>query len=180
MIREIVAFHWSDNCRKIFDSWLHCKIFQCTWCGVAQFCSEAHLAVHRPSSKCLPFKVSKIEKKGRGLVAARPIRARETVLTESPALSGPSLMTTPVCPTCLAPTRVPILPCSRCSLPVCSPVCEQSPVHQHECRLLSENKVNTCFRLHWFYFRFLIRWRWTSPTVIAWPVSTPSSCPTDC
>jgi len=120
---------------------LEAATLQCTWCGEAEVCSEAHLSIHRPNTKCLPFKVSNIGSKGRGLVATRSIRARETILTESPALCGPSLMTSPVCPTCLAPVRPPMLPCSTCSLPVCSPVCQQSPVHKLECRLLSENKV---------------------------------------
>lgn len=74
-------------------------------------------------------------------MATRAIRARETILTESPGVRGPGLVSSPVCPGCLAPVRAPLLPCSRCSLPVCSPACEQSPAHKPECDLLAENRV---------------------------------------
>ena len=102
---------------------------QCTWCGEAHLCGEEHLRLHRPNTKCFPFRVGKIEGAGRGLVASRNIRARETVLTEVAGVKGPGLVTSPVCPSCLAPVKPPLLPCSRCSLPVCSPACQESPAH---------------------------------------------------
>ena len=51
------------------------------------------------------------------------------------------LTSAPVCPGCLAPLRPPLVRCSLCSLPVCSPVCAASPSHKPECKLLSENRV---------------------------------------
>ena len=130
---------------------------------MAAVCGPAHLALHRPHTKCLPFRVAELPGRGRGLVATRTIRARsgfyfifvlmiaeffnnapdprETVLTEAAALVGPSLLTAPVCPGCLAPARAPLLPCSECALPVCSPACAQSREHRLECKLLKENKV---------------------------------------
>ena len=97
---------------------------QCTWCGTAHLCSEEHLRLHRPHTKCFPFRLANIEGAGRGLVTTRAVRARETVLTESAGVAGPGLLTPPVCPSCLAPVKPPLLPCSRCSLPVCSPACQ--------------------------------------------------------
>ena len=61
--------------------------------------------------------MANIEGAGRGLVASRNIRARETILTEVAGVKGPGLVTSPVCPSCLAPVKPPLLPCSRCSLP---------------------------------------------------------------
>ena len=79
------------------------------------------------------------------------------MLTEAAALVGPSLLTAPVCPGCLAPARAPLLPCSECALPVCSPACAQSREHRLECKLLKENKgrqqhlgnlTNFCYALN--------------------------------
>ena len=108
----------------------------CTWCGVWPHCSQQHQRVHRPQSRCLPFRVSEVAGRGRGLLATRDIRPRETVLVEMAALTGPSLHTGPVCPACLAPLAPPFLPCSACGLPVCSPACQDSPAHRPECKLL--------------------------------------------
>ena len=115
--------------------------FQCTWCGTAEVCGEDHLKLHRPNTKCLPWRVVVMEGRGRALVATRHIRARETVLTEGAGVRGPGLVSSAVCPGCLAPVRPPLLPCSRCSLPVCSPACQTSPAHRPECDLLSQNRV---------------------------------------
>ena len=114
---------------------------QCTWCRAAELCGEACARLHRPHTKCLPLRVASVPGRGRGLVASRDIRAREIILTEAAALTGPSLVTSPVCPGCLAPVRAPLLPCSSCALPVCSPACAASPSHVPECRLLTENRV---------------------------------------
>ena len=38
-------------------------------------CGPAHLALHRPHTKCLPFRVAELPGRGRGLVATRSIRA---------------------------------------------------------------------------------------------------------
>ena len=56
-------------------------------------CGEACLRLHRPHTKCLPLRAAQAGAKGRGLVASRDIRARETILTEAAALTGPSLVT---------------------------------------------------------------------------------------
>jgi len=56
-------------------------------------------------------------------------------------LAGPPLVSPPVCPGCLAPLRPPLLPCTRCGLPVCCPGCQESPAHRDECRLLAANRV---------------------------------------
>ena len=76
---------------------------------------------------------------------------------------GSPVTHSPVCPTCLAPVKPPVLPCSRCSLPVCSPACEQSPSHKLECRLLSENKVKInitdCDKPSSIY-SFILPYRW--------------------
>ena len=68
-------------------------LLQCTWCRAASLCSEACLRLHRPLTKCLPVRAASVQGKGRGLVASRDIRARETILTEAAALTGPSLVT---------------------------------------------------------------------------------------
>ena len=68
-------------------------LLQCTWCRAASLCSEACLRLHRPLTKCLPVRAASVPGKGRGLVASRDIRARETILTEAAALTGPSLVT---------------------------------------------------------------------------------------
>ena len=74
-------------------------------------------------------------------MTSRPVRPRETLLLESATLTGPSLVTTPVCPSCLAPLHSPFYPCTKCNLPVCSPSCQEHKNHIQECRLLSENRV---------------------------------------
>lgn len=114
---------------------------QCPWCQSAYYCCDQHQKLHRPKTKCFPFKVAKLEGKGRGLVATRPIRARECILVESAVLSGPSMVTSAVCPSCLAPLKPPLLPCTKCSLPVCSPMCQENPAHKQECKLLADNRV---------------------------------------
>ena len=51
------------------------------------------------------------------------------------------MITSPVCPSCLAPTRTPMFPCTKCSLPVCNPMCQENKAHQQECKLLTDNRV---------------------------------------
>jgi len=116
-------------------------VTQCPWCHSSYYCSDEHQAVHRPGTKCFPLKVGQVEGKGRGLIATRPIRARETILVESSVLSGPAMITSSVCPSCLAPIRTPMFPCTKCSLPVCNPVCQENKAHQQECKLLTDNRV---------------------------------------
>ena len=58
-------------------------MLQCTWCGVAAVCGPAHLALHRPHTKCLPFRVAELPGRGRGLVATRTIRARSVFVCEA-------------------------------------------------------------------------------------------------
>ena len=79
--------------------------------------------------------------KGRGLVATRPIRAQETILLDTAALTGPPMVTSPVCPSCLVTMSTPLLPCTRGSLPVCSLLCQESKAHKQECKLLEDNRV---------------------------------------
>jgi len=114
---------------------------QCLWCRAAYFCGPEHQAIHRSKTRCAPWKVVEIPGKGRGLVATRTIRPREPILVERAVLAGPSLVSNPVCPTCLAPLHPPLLPCTKCGLPVCSPSCQESPAHREECKLLSSNRV---------------------------------------
>jgi len=114
---------------------------ECCWCRAAFFCGPEHQAIHRSKTRCSPWKVAEIPGKGRGLVATRTIRPRETILVERAILAGPSLVSSPVCPSCLAPLHPPLLPCTKCGLPVCSPSCQENPVHREECKLLSSNRV---------------------------------------
>ncbi|XP_023346084.1 protein msta isoform X2 [Eurytemora carolleeae] len=117
------------------------EVFECPWCRGVHTCSR-HSDVHRKKSKCFPFRLKHFPIKGRGLVASRYIRKGDTVLLDTAALVGPGVITTPVCCSCLAPAK-PSNPrfCSKCSLPVCDTTCEESAVHQEECKLLVDNKV---------------------------------------
>ena len=114
-------------------------------------------------------------------MTVRAVRARETVLTESPGVRGPGLLSSPVCPSCLAPVRPPLLPCPRCSLPVCSPACAESPQHSQECRLLAENRVKVNLQdcsspasIYSFILPYrLLMLRWTAPATFSRVASLP-------
>jgi len=84
----------------------------------------------------LPYTIHHEERCGRLLIAARDIKAGETIFTDTPAAVGPDSNPKPVCLTCYK--RIPglIYRCRYCAWPLCSPHCQDDEgPHARECSL---------------------------------------------
>nr|XP_026495920.1 SET domain-containing protein SmydA-8 [Vanessa tameamea] len=85
------------------------------------------------------YKVLQNEVYGRYLTANKDLECGELIFTDLPVTVGPKPDTSPLCLGCYCPVENSV--CSRCSWPICSTECEQSPQHVPECDVFSEAKV---------------------------------------
>ena len=104
------------SCYFCGDDCVGGSLLTCSDCKI-QSCS-AFFSFHNKGGTCQPWRVTKVEGAGRGLVAARDITAGEVVLKDWPLVEGPL----PdggdeVCVVCLG--RDEVKKCPICSLPVC-------------------------------------------------------------
>lgn len=84
---------------------------------------------------------------GRHIVATRDIRKGEIILRDTPVVSGPKVISYPVCLGCHKLLQLPSLlnqkdyyKCSKCTWPLCGPDCENSKQHVDECAMISAKK----------------------------------------
>jgi len=117
------------------------NVLPCEYCDHVQTC-EKHLQVHRPSDKCLPFKILIKEGVGRCVVAARDILAGEVIIEDKAAMIGPACREN-VCLECLAPIPKDTK-CQSCGLPLC---CE-GPRHKLECEVMKGWKIESNLSLY--------------------------------
>lgn len=127
------------------------ELFRCNWCRRVSTCSNHHFRMyHRVRSRCWPFHLEPAKKDSPPgkfhlrLTATRDIKKEEIIFSEASSLSTPQPHSFPTCPVCLKRLRVDsFTKCNSCSIPMCgSEVCANSPAHQIECRVLTENKIN--------------------------------------
>ena len=78
---------------------------------------------------------------GRHLVAKTDLAAGTLILNELPMICGPRQLTKAVCLGCHKELTSAKIRCSRCSWPLCSRKCEDSLVHDPECRILRSTGV---------------------------------------
>ena len=135
---------------------------RCSQCGVP-VCGDTHLQYHRPpgpspplvsaasdltpdgDGQCQPFRLVTSASRGRYLVATRPIRALELVMTDAPVSLGPPAVTPPVCLECLAPLSPDhVTTCPKCGVPLCDTcaACPELPLHAAECDLIRDSGVS--------------------------------------
>lgn len=84
------------------------------------------------------LQIERNERLGRHLVATSDIPAGTLILNELPMIVGPRQLSKPVCLGChkeIADAKS-CRPCSRCHWPVCSTKCQDSPIHEPECRII--------------------------------------------
>ncbi|TRY68232.1 hypothetical protein TCAL_04165 [Tigriopus californicus] len=126
-------------------------LFRCNWCRRVSVCSNHHFRVyHRVRSRCWPFHLAPKRKDSPPgkfhlrLTATRDIKKGEIIFIEASTLATPQPHSFPTCPVCLRRLRADAFTkCNSCSIPLCgSLVCANSSVHQIECRVLTENKIN--------------------------------------
>ena len=68
------------------------------------------------------------------MVAARNIKAGETILVEAPLTFGPLDTSSPICLGCYDPVKRTSPKCPRCNFPVCSASCSDESQHKdNEC-----------------------------------------------
>ena len=79
------------------------SLFKCDYCS-SQFCSAAHLWLHRNDEECYPYKIEEREGKGRCLIAAKDLKAGSLLFKETPLVVGPLHDSEPnTCLGCFAP-----------------------------------------------------------------------------
>ena len=111
---------------------------QCSRCEV-RWCCPAHRELHLDpeTGACWPFSVMVTEEVGRCMVAARDIRAGETIFRETePLVIGPGHEGPPLCLVCLAPCDGGVT-CDGCGYPVCDQQCGAEHQVTRECGLLA-------------------------------------------
>lgn len=108
-----------DHCHCFFCGHSCGASEKCTDCQVYAFCSEEHRAHHKENNLCLPFQVLKNEEFGRYMVATRPIKPFEIVLTDQSLAVGPSEETVACCLSCLQPLTEITNVCEKCNVPLC-------------------------------------------------------------
>eukprot|EP00092_Neocalanus_flemingeri_P021681 GFUD01023519.1.p1 GENE.GFUD01023519.1~~GFUD01023519.1.p1 ORF type:complete len:518 (-),score=116.80 GFUD01023519.1:53-1606(-) len=116
----------------------------CGGCGTVSYCGKECQKTHwkEHKGKCKAYKiVTSVEEHGRNLIAARDIKAGETLMVTRPFCVGPRLHQPVLC--CLGCHRAldKLLTCDKCGLPVCSVKCAGSNSHQMECTLISNSKA---------------------------------------
>jgi len=115
----------------------------CGGCGTVSYCGKEcqkkDWKEHKP--RCKAYKIGVCEgEHGRTVVAARDIKAGETLMVAKPFCVGPRLYQPTVC--CLGCHRAmnKLVCCDKCGLPVCSLKCAGSTTHQVECTLITNAK----------------------------------------
>lgn len=86
-----------------------------------------------------PWEIKKSEFGGFGIFAKRPIEVGELIFNDAPVILGPRTgITCPLsCISCYYKKN--LKPCvKKCGLLVCSDKCQNSPVHQKECKILRQ------------------------------------------
>ncbi|XP_066994525.2 SET domain-containing protein SmydA-8 isoform X2 [Anabrus simplex] len=114
----------------------------CSGCRCVFYCGRDHQRQHwkMHKSQCQMYKIATDETLGRYLVATRDIKQGEMIFQETPIVTGPKVVTYPVCLGCLHQMKPESewRACSGCSWPMCSTKCELSPQHLSECKLMQE------------------------------------------
>jgi hypothetical protein len=120
------------------------ELVLCNWCRSVYYCSKHH-GFHRNRSKCCPFIISVTSDGKKKVLASRSIRTGENIFTEKPAIVAPAPNSTPVCTSCLGKLQDPEKDrCQNCSLPMCSPQCQKSVIHQPGTKKVVFSKLQTC------------------------------------
>jgi len=132
-----------ENGSFVFPCWL-CgnkgQIF-CDDCESVAACDILHLSLHQQQKYCRPWRVRRNQQAGRFMVATRDIEPLETILVESPFVTGPCRDGQLVCVECLTVLNDTTNKCHLCHLPLCSqPQCQEVNHHQLECRLIKKSK----------------------------------------
>eukprot|EP00090_Calanus_glacialis_P007363 TRINITY_DN15811_c0_g1_i1.p1 TRINITY_DN15811_c0_g1~~TRINITY_DN15811_c0_g1_i1.p1 ORF type:complete len:518 (+),score=133.58 TRINITY_DN15811_c0_g1_i1:73-1626(+) len=115
----------------------------CGGCGAVSYCGKECQKTHwkEHKAKCKAYKiVTSAEEHGRNIIAARDIKAGETLMVTRPFCVGPRMHKPALC--CLGCHRAAdkLLSCDKCGLPVCSVKCAGSNTHQMECTLITNSK----------------------------------------
>lgn len=87
------------------------------------------------------YRIDRIDKVGRCLLAESDLAAGVSVLSEYPAVIGPKVDSPIICLTCFTPLTGRTL-CSSCSWPVCNDKCEKASLHaEGECPIFAAQKI---------------------------------------
>lgn len=116
-------------------------------CRKLAFALWTDSAAHEKNQAWLSFphflsKVTKNDKLGRYMVAARDLKAGEVLFREVAVVHGPKMLSHPICLGChkaLIPKspKTGFYRCSSCSWPLCSKHCENLAPHVEECKLMA-------------------------------------------
>jgi len=115
----------------------------CSGCKHIFYCTREHQrrdwSSHKENCKAfakLPYRVERSPVLGRFLAATKEIPEGELILQESPMVVGPRQLTKPVCLGCHQEIKSAdeMITCIRCNWPLCSRRCQDSPMHDPECR----------------------------------------------
>lgn len=158
-----------DDCCRLCGS--EAAPFQCQRCGEARYCSKAHQAGdwqlhHRQvCGQALvptpPFRVERVQDRGRTLVVTREINRGALVFEESPLILAPNVLDPPTCLRCFK--RLGSLEtafrCEGCGFACCDHLCraELGDVHDLECLLLSDVKYRRWVEENPNLMRFIAR-----------------------
>lgn len=80
------------------------------------------------------------------MTANRDIKAGEIILSEKPCVIGPKTTSQVLCLGCHKQLPSISYNCSKCTWPLCGKVCESSPYHVDECRLMTAKNFKTSIR----------------------------------
>ncbi|XP_060804980.1 SET domain-containing protein SmydA-8 [Amyelois transitella] len=109
---------------------------KCSGCQEVNYCTREHQKQdwkqHR--TQCVPARVREDDTFGRYLEATREIKAGDIVIKENPLITGPTLMTPPVCLGCYKLLEEDkTVDCVNCGWPCCSDDCARREEHAPEC-----------------------------------------------
>ncbi|XP_040572968.1 SET domain-containing protein SmydA-8 [Lepeophtheirus salmonis] len=123
----------------------------CSSCKYVFYCKREHQKSHWSSHskecahfKALPYRIERNPRLGRYLVAKDDISEGSLIFNEPPLVIGPRQLTKAVCLGCHneLKDKKDTYPCRRCTWPMCSRSCSDSPVHANaECSILSYGGV---------------------------------------
>ncbi|XP_063704577.1 SET domain-containing protein SmydA-8-like [Culicoides brevitarsis] len=123
---------------------------RCTGCLAVTYCGKEHQVQdwkRGHKNVCKAYEVVVNDDLGRYCIATKNIKKGDVLLREKPSIIGPKTVTPAICLTCHkfmmpAPGESNFTLCSLCRWPMCSYICESSPLHKDECELFVRKKFD--------------------------------------